>query len=147
MNSKDKTFLEERGWLQSDGGDSGKPGWIDMRPPAGKIVKVGDIRDQRSGKVIRSLDQMHAGDLVGMKYSDDEAMAKERGRNREALPAEFVEEVTGNPPFHKEIQPINLQQWWIKDRQRRKVSGPFDTKEAAEHANQNRTTAEAGALV
>lgn len=125
-------YLEERGWLEADGGDYKAYGFLDMMPPPDVVKVTGTLRDERTGKRIRDVEQLVTGGAVGQFHSLRDALWLERKRDREAVPLHHVCELTGNPPFHKDHQPIHLQKWYVRDRQRRIVAGPFETKEEAQ---------------
>ena len=140
-SSEERKYLDERGWLESFGGEhSTGYAWIDMRPPPGQIKKTGEVIDPKTGQLLREVKQFHGGAPVGVSYTLAEALVMERKRNRGPLPAIMVEELTGNPPKRNPdiadkdqlgAWPINLQQWWVRDRQRRKLAGPFKTEQEA----------------
>lgn len=130
-------YLEERGWLEADGGDYKCYGFIDMMPPPDRVMVTGTLRDERTGKRIRDVEQLVTGGAVGQFHSLKDALWLEKKRAREPLPLHHLHEGTGNPPFHKDFQPIHLQKWYVRDRQRRVVNGPYETKEEAQGAVPN----------
>lgn len=136
ISLQDKKYLEERGWQEV----SEPPGWLDMRPPPDQLVKMGEVFHPKKPTVkVRDIMQVRCGGTVAGWANATDALIKEKRRDRAPItwtlegkeyPFEVVE-LTGNPPKDDVFQPIDLQQWGVKDRQRRFVAGPFKLKEEA----------------
>ena len=127
-----RQYLEERGWLEGDeSGDLRRYGFLDMNPPPDRVRVTGTIVDEKTGKKMHDVEQLVPGGSIGQFHSLADALRLEGVRSRLPVAPYFVQECTGNPPYHKDFQPINLQKWYVRDRQRRVVAGPFDTKEEA----------------
>jgi hypothetical protein len=135
-----RAYLEERGWLETSASrdENGVgPGWFDMRPPMPERKLMSIIKDERTGRELKRIEQTTCHGAPGQHYTLDLALETERKRNRQPLPLFDVVECTGNPAPNYEkgtvgYHPINLQQWVVRDRQLRKVAGPFETRQQAE---------------
>lgn len=133
LSAEERKYLHERGWLEVHKDGIQPAGYLDQRPPPDRLVEMPDILDDR-GNPVKKLKQWVTGGAVGQWHSHGEALALEQRRKREPLPDKYVEECSGNPPYDERTYPVNLQQWYVRDRQRRKLAGPFRLREQAEQA-------------
>lgn len=131
---EERAYLEERGWMHVAANPvAGLPeGFCDMSPPPDRKMVVGKLTDPRTGHHLRDVTQVVTGGSVGQHHTLAAALEMERKREREPLPVAHVAETSGNPPYDQERYPINLQKWVVRDRQRRQLAGPFQTKDEAE---------------